>query len=98
MEVDEAPIKDGATSFQGEDAVMMIFGRQPSSEKHHVLHLSTESHHATAMDGGTWECKDINFSCTLMDVRKNIYAYVYLCTPHTSRARKNKGEERPAKR
>jgi hypothetical protein len=41
MEVDKAPIKDDAMPFLGEDAVMMIFRRQPSPEKRHVLDLST---------------------------------------------------------
>jgi hypothetical protein len=40
-EVDEAPIKDDATHFPVEDAVMMIFRRQPSPEKRDVLDLST---------------------------------------------------------
>jgi hypothetical protein len=41
MEVNEAPIKDDVMPFPGEDAVLMIFRRQPSSEKCHVLDLST---------------------------------------------------------
>jgi hypothetical protein len=41
MEVNEAPIEDDVMPFPGEEAVMTIFGRQPSPEKRHMLDPST---------------------------------------------------------
>jgi hypothetical protein len=41
MEVNEAPIEGDAAPFLGEDAVMMIVGRRPSSEKCRKLDRST---------------------------------------------------------
>jgi hypothetical protein len=41
MKVDEAPIEGDAMPFPREDAVMMIFGRHPLSEKHGMLDPST---------------------------------------------------------
>jgi hypothetical protein len=43
MEVDEAPIEVDAVPFPRVDAIMMIFGRHPSLEKHCGLDPSTGS-------------------------------------------------------
>jgi hypothetical protein len=83
MEVDEAPIKDDAMPFPGEDVIMTIFGSQPLPEMHHVLDLSTGTSSRYDHGWGTRECKDINFSCTLTDVRKKyicIYIYTFMYT------------------
>jgi hypothetical protein len=37
LEVNEPPIEGDVTPFPREDAVMMIFSRHPSLEKHHML-------------------------------------------------------------
>jgi hypothetical protein len=52
MEVDEAPVKGDMTPFPGEDAVMMIFGRDPLPKKHHMLYPSTGT---LACGGQGWE-------------------------------------------
>jgi hypothetical protein len=43
MEINEAPIEGDTMPFLGEDAIMMLFGRHPSTEKRHGLDPSTRT-------------------------------------------------------
>jgi hypothetical protein len=67
MEIDEAPIEGDTAPFPEDDAVMMICGRHPLSEKHQ----------APDQGWGMQKCKGMNLSsCTLTYV--NIYMYIYV--------------------